>query len=245
MGALVAICALALSGLAASSFAASGRAPAREATAGAAASRPGAVPQPGTKPPPGGPIRWPKPPHVALLPRPAWVAVPVATVWTRPGTDRPEDAPAVSGRPDVPAWLTSLTIPQKLGLDDLLSTQALLYEQVLVLGSRRGWDRVLVNGQTGSVYPLGIEGWIPATQLTFTAPPPAPLHVTVAVPSVRFGSVEVSYGTELPAEEAPGGRVAVHLPQGRFVVPAADVREHSLKPSGPAVVAEARRFLGL
>jgi hypothetical protein len=169
----------------------------------------------------------------------------VATIWNHPATARPEDAPAVAARADVAGWLASLSYQQKLGLDDLVATQALLDQPVLVLSGRGSWDRVLVEGQTGSVYPFGIAGWVPASQLTFRAPSTGQMRVTVAVPVLRAGPVWLSYGTEVPADRGPADELTLVLPQGRFAVPASTVRSGLLPASGGAVLAEARRFLGL
>jgi cell wall-associated NlpC family hydrolase len=184
-------------------------------------------------------VHWP-----AVL-KPAWVAVPVATVWNHPATARPQDAAAVAARPDVAGWLASLTFRQKLGLDDLVATQALLYQPVLVVGRKAAWAHVVVEGQTGSVYPFGIAGWVPGAQLTYRAPPTGRIRVTVAVPDLRAGPLSLSYGTELPADPGPGRQVTVEVPQGRFSMPGSSVRSGPLAPSGPALVAEAERFLGL
>lgn len=177
-----------------------------------------------------------------------WVAVPVATVWDRPGAARPEDGPAVGAGPDVQRWVTSLDYRQKLGLDDLLATQALFEQPVVVYGHEGGWDHVLVPGQTGAVYPFGVAGWVPDVQLTAVEPPRTPARATVAVPRLTVGGTTFSYGTRLAVEgdaTGPGAAVTVVLPAGRFPVPAAALRAGELPRSGSRVVAEAERFLGL
>lgn len=175
----------------------------------------------------------------------AWVGVPVATVWSKPATARPEDAAAVSGQPDVALWLRSLSYEQKLGLDDLLATQVLMDQEVLVVGQSGGWSHVVVPEQQGRVYPSGIEGWIPSAQVDSHAPPGAPLHVTVTVPVLGVDGMSLSYGTELPARPGGARTTTLLLPDGPATVPDQDVRASNLALSGPAVVAEARRFLGL
>ena len=177
--------------------------------------------------------------------REAWVAVPVATIWNHPGTARPEDSLAVSSRSDVARWLAALGYQQKLGLDDLLATQALLDQPVVVFGHKSGWDHVIVLGQTGAVFPFGIAGWVPHEQLTLAAPPRTPVRATVDVPVLQVGGMALSYGTQLPVVAAAGGRVTVVMPKGGFQVPAGALRTTSLPRSGNAVVAEAERFLGL
>lgn len=190
--------------------------------------------------------RPPDVPSVGLGPfRRAWVSVPVATIWNRPATGRPEDAPAVSGGADVSRWVTALTLQQKLGLDDLLATQALLYQPLFVYGHDGAWDHVLVLGQKGSVYPWGVAGWLPAAQVSFQAPPAGQPTATVDVPVLHLGGLELSYGTEIPVAAAPEGGLAAILPTGRFSAPPGTLRIGAMPRSGPAVVAQAERFLGL
>jgi hypothetical protein len=186
-----------------------------------------------------------------VLPRFAWVSVPVATVWNQPDRARPEDAGAVSAHPDVADWLASLSYRQKVGLDDLLATQVLLDQPVVTVGDWGAWAHVLVRGQTGSVYPFGIAGWVPTGQLTFRAPPVTARRGTVAVPRLHLPGLTLSYGTVLPvlspsaSPAPPASELTVELPNGRFNVPASALRTAPLAPSGPAVVAEAKRFVGL
>jgi cell wall-associated NlpC family hydrolase len=187
----------------------------------------------------------PAPTGRELVLRRAWIAVPVATIWDHPRTARPEDAAAVAARPDVDAWLGALDYHQKVGLDDLLATQALLDEPVLVFERDGIWDHVVLPGQTGAVFPLGVAGWVPDVQLSYRPPPAAAMHVTVAVPVLRLGGLGLSYGTTLPATAGPGRAVTVELPAGRFPVPSSAVRIGARPASGEAVVREAERFVGL
>lgn len=177
--------------------------------------------------------------------RRAWVAVPVATVWNQPHTARPVDAPAVSARPDLSRWVATMAYQQKLGLDYLIATQALLYQPLFVYGHDGDWAHVLVLGQTGSVYPWGIAGWVPVRQLMYTPPPAAPGREVVDVPVLATGGLQLSYGTALPVAGRSARDVTVVLPTGRFSVPASALRPRPLHGSGPAVVAQAERFLGL
>jgi cell wall-associated NlpC family hydrolase len=177
--------------------------------------------------------------------RRGWVSVPVATVWNQPASTRPEDGPAVGSHPDVAAWLSGIDDQEKLGLDDLLATQALLYQPLIVFGVDRGWYHVLVAGQTGSVYPFGVAGWVPADQVSLTPPPEAGLEATVAVPRLEVGGLTLSYGTTLPAEAATGRSMTVAVPTGWFPVAATELRTTPLNSSGGTVVAEAERFVGL
>lgn len=180
-----------------------------------------------------------------LIFRRAWVSVPVATVWNHADSARPVDAAAVSAGDDVAAWLAGMDVSTRLGLDDLVATQALMYERVVVIGTQGRWDHVVVTGQTGSQYPLGIAGWISAAQLRFGTPPHGSSTVTVAAARLAVGPYTLSYGTRLPVVGRVGADPVVQVPAGRFPVPADAVLTAPREPSGAAVVDQARRFLGL
>jgi cell wall-associated NlpC family hydrolase len=184
-------------------------------------------------------------PSPGLFFRRGWVAVPVATVWIRPGTARPVDAAEVSPAPDIAAWLSHLDQATRLGLDDLVATQALLYEPLVVIGVSGPWAHVVVTDQTGSAFPLGIGGWMPSSQLRYGRPPAAPGYATVAVATLRAGPEVVSYGTRLPVESEGAGTAVVELPSGPARVAAAALRVVSPPRTAAALIAEARRFLGL
>ena len=183
--------------------------------------------------------------NLATPSKPAWVAVPVATLWNQPGFARSLDAPVLQAEPRVPAWLASMNLGQKLELDDIMATQALMDEPLTVIEVSGRWADVLVQGQTGSVYPDGVEGWMPSSQITYEAPPPSAVHVTVAVPLADAGGTYLSYGTTLPVLSAGPGGYTVATSYGPRVLPAQDVTTSPMHPDGGAVVAEAAKFLGL
>lgn len=178
-------------------------------------------------------------------PRRAWVDVPVASVWDHPNSARPVDAPDLSASPQVAGWLSRLTFDQRLALDNLLATQALLDDPIVVLGETGPWAHVLVSEQRGAVYRTGVDGWMAADQITFRAPPEARRTAMVSVPLVHAGGLTLSYGTRLPVLAASRASIVVATPKGRSTLPASVARLEPAPPSGPAVVREAERFLGL
>lgn len=180
-----------------------------------------------------------------VWPRRAWVAVPVATVWIHPGQARPVDAPEIAADPGTAAWLAAMSYGQRLALDDLLATQSLLYDPVTVIGRQGPWDQVVVAGQRGGGYPLGIVGWLPSDQLAFRPPPATGRQATVAVPRLAAGPLVLSYGTRLPVVASTATTVTVATPAGDATVAAAALRSAPVPASGAAVVAEAEKFLGL
>jgi gamma-D-glutamyl-L-lysine dipeptidyl-peptidase len=194
----------------------------------------------------GPPAGSPRPVHKASpWPRPAWVAVPVANVWDHSDSARPIDAAMAGPTPNVVAWLARLDYEGRLALDNLLATQVLLNDPLVVLGQSGPWAYVRVTGQRGAVWRQGIEGWMPAPQLTFDPPPKTDATATVTSPSVIIGNLRLSYGTVLPVLAATKGALTVALPGADATVPTSEARTDPLTGSGSAVVAQAERFLGL
>lgn len=177
--------------------------------------------------------------------RAAWVSVPVATLWNQPGFARTLDQPVEQSEPAMSRWLSSMSVAQKLELDNIMATQALMDEPVTVIETSGRWADVLVEDQTGSVYPDGVEGWMPMSQLTFTAPPTTTEFVTVSQPLASAGGVQLSYGTRLPVvSRAPDG-YTVTTPAGQRTLSSSDVRSAPPAISPQAVLHEAEKFLGL
>lgn len=177
--------------------------------------------------------------------RQAWVAVPVATLWNQPGFPRPIDQPVVQPAPAVSRWLASMDTAKKLELDDIMATQALLDEPLTVVEISGEWADVLVQDQTGSVYPDGVEGWVPVSQITFDAPPATGTYATVAQPVIDTGGLELSYGTRLPVLSTVPDGYTVATPYGPRHLTAEQARTAAMAPSGDAVVQQAQKFLGL
>jgi cell wall-associated NlpC family hydrolase len=181
----------------------------------------------------------------ARRPDQAWVAVPVATLWDQPGLVRPVDQPVVQPQPDVRKWLASMDLGQKLNLDYTMATQALMDEPLTVIEVSGKWADVLVEDQTGSVYPDGVEGWIPVSQITYTPPPASADYATVSEPLADAGGLELSYGTRLPVLSSESNGYVVATPYGERVLPSADARTAAPRVSPQAVLQEAEKFLGL
>lgn len=177
--------------------------------------------------------------------RTAWVSVPVATLWNQPGFARSLDQPVEQSQPAVSHWLSSMNLAQKLELDNIMATQALMDEQVTVIETSGRWADVLVQDQTGSVYPDGVEGWLPLSQLTFTAPPATTEFVTVSQPLASAGGVQLSYGTRLPVVSRTPDGYTVTTPAGQRTLSSSDVRPAPPAISSLAVLHEAEKFLGL
>jgi gamma-D-glutamyl-L-lysine dipeptidyl-peptidase len=117
-------------------------------------------------------------PAAASLPTPPpapvtlWVRVPAANVWFKVAWVRRVDRPSLGAHPDLRRWVHRQSYAQRLELGTNLMTQALKGEQVVLLGSHGRWDHVRVVDQRGSVYPVGIVGWVDKVQLSRTAVAP-------------------------------------------------------------------------
>ncbi|MEH6975229.1 MULTISPECIES: C40 family peptidase [unclassified Bacillus (in: firmicutes)] len=90
-------------------------------------------------------------------------AVSVATVWTDPDAPRRIDQAMLSRPVHVKEWLDSLTYEKRLELctANLIQTQVLFGEEVLVLEERDGWAAVVIPGQPSAKDERGYPGWMP------------------------------------------------------------------------------------
>ena len=122
------------------------------------------------------PTASPSPTPTARPARTAWVAVPVANVWTHLASPRHVDRLSLLARPNMRGWFRAQTLAQRLDLDSRLMTQVLRGERVVVLSSSRGFAHIRIPDQTGSAYPNGIIGWVAGRQLSSVAVP----HVSMS-----------------------------------------------------------------
>jgi gamma-D-glutamyl-L-lysine dipeptidyl-peptidase len=192
-----------------------------------------------------------------------WVAVSVATLWAEPWYPRSIDWPALSNPAHPRRWVTSMSYAQKLWLVGKLETQALYGTKVTVTGhDGTGWTKVAVPSQPTNRDQRGYPGWVPARQLTSTAPAAAGTSAVVRARTAWLWSgwtsedvagtrlMEISYGTRLPVVRATPAYVEVSLIGGRRVALRRDVVVlHAAGSSWGAtrakVVAEAKKFRGL
>ena len=192
-----------------------------------------------------------------------YVAVNVATLWVLPTYRRAVDWPARSNPADPGKWVAAMTVAQKLWLVGKLETQALYGTKVTVIGHYgTSWTKVAVPGQPTNRDPRGYPGWVPARQLTSTAPASAAASAVVRSPVAWLWSswtsaavagthvMQVSYDTRLPVVRSAAGYVVVQLIGGRQVaLPPSDAVVHTWGTHWGAtrakVAAEASKFTGL
>jgi cell wall-associated NlpC family hydrolase len=140
-----------------------------------------------------------------------------------------------------------------------VESQVLFGQEVVVLERRGEWAKVAVPGQPSPKATEGYPGWIPSGQLVESAGAEAGSEAVVkrrtawayADAARTDRVVKLSYGTRLPVLERSGRSVSAAGPDGRTLwLPTARVAvvahgAPSRRPTRAAVVAEARRFLGL
>lgn len=96
------------------------------------------------------------------------IKVPVAQVWATPTTAKADQTYLRDG--DLAAWLEQSTPEdrQRIADDDLVVTQALFNDRVILDKIKGDWAHVLVTRQGNRTTRRGYPGWVPLTQLTVT-----------------------------------------------------------------------------
>jgi len=188
------------------------------------------------------------------------VNVPVATVWTNAESAREVDKEAINRLPDLEAWLSQLTYETRLELftANLIQTQVLFGQEVLLIGEKSGWGEVVIPEQASVKNKKGYPGYIPLAQLI-------PLknektgNSEIAVVTAKKAWLlsekrgrlfQLSFQTELPVLKISENEVTVETPEGVGIIRREDVtifsnNEKRKKGSGDEVVAAGERFLGL
>ena len=191
-----------------------------------------------------------------------YVAVSVATLWVRPWYPRTIDAPALGNPAQPQKWVRSMTVSQQQWLVGKLETQALYGTRLLVTGHWHSWEHVAVPSQPTNRDRRGYPGWVPAVQLTRTAPQDAATSAVIRTPTAWLWSrwtargvagaalMLASFDTRLPLVRATARYVEVTLIGGRkAALRRSDIVLHAAGTGWQAtrarVIAEARSFLGL
>ncbi|MYL33875.1 peptidase [Pontibacillus yanchengensis] len=190
-----------------------------------------------------------------------WVVqVPVATVWTSPTSAREIDEPGLTNPLRLKEWYDAMTYEPRVALcdDNLVQSQLLYGEDVLLLEEKDGWSHIIAPHQPSKKDQRGYPGWIPSAQLKeieddhWDAGPVALVTTssTTLYNLEKEPLLELSYLTILPYLDIQDGFVKVHTPNGDGFLPEADVevyisRDDIPKGAGIDIVAAGEKFIDL
>jgi cell wall-associated NlpC family hydrolase len=176
----------------------------------------------------------------------ATIDVSVATLWKAPNLYRALDRPSLGNPVDPVAWSRNLsTTASRAWLDSHVQTQALYGQAVTVREVRDGWAKVAVRDEPDPQDPLGYPGWLPVRQLaTGFDGGGRSVVVTARTATLRLAgrALALSYGTRLPLVRREGLVAVVRTPDGVGRLTGAG---RPTPPTGAAIVASAKRFLGV
>jgi cell wall-associated NlpC family hydrolase len=179
----------------------------------------------------------------------AVVDVSVATLWKAPGIARSIDAPSLRNPVDLDAWNRNLaTTASRAWLDSRVVTQALYGERMRVLAVRGSWAKVAVTDQPTPLDRRGYPGWLPLRQIVAAHALRGRILSVArrkAVLHLRGRTLVLSHGTRLRVSgRTSSGAWRVRTPDGPGWIARAALAP-ARPPTGVAVVAAAKRFLGL
>jgi cell wall-associated NlpC family hydrolase len=183
------------------------------------------------------------------------VNVPVATVWTSHDSPREIDKEAITNPANIQKWLEGLTYETRLGLCDenLVQTQLLYGEEVVILEEKDDWAHVMIPSQPSKKDDLGYPGWVPKCQL-IAAPEDwnieeGPVVVVTSPKALLLGQnvLDLSYQTALPFLYEEEGMYIVKTPEGTGVLDPSEVSicDSAAKGNGKKIVSEGEQFLSL
>ncbi|WP_033540945.1 C40 family peptidase [Planococcus sp. CAU13] len=161
----------------------------------------------------------------------AWVCnVPVATVWTNPGSVREVDAHGTGETVKVNKWIETMNEQENHDLthSGRIQTQLLYGEPVLVEEVVDGWAKIIAIWQPSSKDERGYPGWVPLHQLTETAVVNELGYARVSVRKAQLWTEEfkpllvVPFNTLLPVKEK-GDFFCVQTPDGEAFIKAEEV----------------------
>ncbi|MCY8288139.1 MULTISPECIES: NlpC/P60 family protein [unclassified Bacillus (in: firmicutes)] len=178
----------------------------------------------------------------------------VANIWTAPDSPRPSDQMMLRPNVLIRDWLARMTYDERLGLctDNVIQTQVLFGEKVLVTGEQDEWVSVIVPSQPSRKDRRGYPGWMKKNQLKKTSPIHTKNNLFINKPTAFLyksngeKEFELSFLTVLPfiAEENGFFKVATAIGE-RFVkqTDAEPVREQ--KGTAEDIIQTGASFLGL
>lgn len=182
------------------------------------------------------------------------VKVPVATIWKSKESPRKVDRPALEG--DGKTWADQMSDQESIDLSekDLLKTQALFNDEVIIDHFDGDWAKVYVASQSDDSDSRGYPGWVPtkllsAKQIVY---PPVTATVRIAVRTANLYNenkqpiLELSLGTVLLQTGTDGDYFEVVSPLGKgYIDKKAAVFPFVGQNAGETMVQMGRQFLGM
>ncbi|WP_054704148.1 hypothetical protein [Bacillus sp. JCM 19041] len=181
------------------------------------------------------------------------VAVPVATLWTTSNSPREIDSIILGKDTLYEKWLSKLNYDERLELcsRNLVQSQALFNEPVLILEETDGWSKVILPEQSTVKAEAGYPGWIPSSQLSSAPNESGNRKVRVKGNTAPLFSanhefwLQLSFGTTLVVKQMYEHFLHVDTPLGEGVIKQADIEWGSREKAGNQLVDSARQFIGL
>lgn len=168
------------------------------------------------------------------------------------------DVALVSNPVDIVQWLEGLTYETRLELcnQNLVQTQLLYGEEVLVIEEKEDWVQVFIPNQPTSKNKSGYPGWVPIVQLVKCPSDWESQEGPVAVVTTpkallrRETNLELSFQTTLPLLKKNDGEVVVKTPDGNGLFDSEDVtifesQVERFKGNGNDIVIAGKMFLNL
>ena len=182
------------------------------------------------------------------------VNVPVATVWTTNQSARECDLKALTAAPDIEGWIKEMNYDRLIDLHNrnLVQTQVLYGEEVVVTEEKNGWSAVVIPSQASDKHSDGYPGYVHSAQLVEKPDSWSndQRYVIVNHHGAELVSAEhvlnLSFGTILLLDKIEGEIVYVHTPTGKGYLNRKNVKFYDdEKGNGKSLVETGKQFLGL
>ena len=182
------------------------------------------------------------------------VNVPVATVWTTNENARDCDQKALTATPDIEGWIKEMDYDRLIDLHDrnLVQTQVLYGEEVIVTEERNGWTAVVIPSQSSDKNSDGYPGYIHSAQLV-EKPQSWSNHQQFVIVKDHGAELvlaelvlKLSFGTILLLDKIEEEIVYVHTPTGKGYLNRENIKFFAdEKGDGNSLVETGKQFLGL
>ncbi len=181
------------------------------------------------------------------------IQVPVATIWKTKDSPRSIDKLALKGK--TKSWVRMINDKQSIQLcdDDLVNTQALFNDELIIDHFEGKWAKIFVKNQKNCVDPKGYPGWIPKNLLSNKIEGKLinlPLVIVTTKKAFlynkkKFPILELSLGTILPKNGFDDNYIKVLTPLGNgYIKKGATVLSTGKKNLGVGMVQLGLQFLG-